>query len=84
MSQRYQLRYAAGMYWLLNMEQEGVPFQRPLSMNQVGADIWLMLRDGQEKEVVPTLCREYRVDAEEAARDVEEFRKSLREQGISI
>lgn len=81
---RYQLRRAAGMYWLIDMEQEGVPFRKPLAMNQVGADIWRMLRDGEEGGIAAALCREYRVDAEEAARDVEEFRRTLRERGISI
>ena len=55
---RYQLRRAAGRYWLLDMEQEGVPYRRPLCMNEMGAAVWELLVRGLDREgIVEELCR---------------------------
>ena len=35
----YQLRYAAGIYWLLDMSQPGYPYRKPLPLNEMGAAI---------------------------------------------
>ncbi len=74
----YQLRYAAGAYWLLNTGQRGLDYIRPLSLNASGAYIWQMLRDGFDKtEIADRLCGEYGIEREAALRDVEEFLKQL-------
>ena len=44
----YQLRYAAGQYWLLDMEQEGSPYKHPKNLNCVGAEIWKRMESGQQ------------------------------------
>jgi len=76
----YQLRYAAGMYWLLNTRQQGLDYIRPLSLNECGAYIWRMLSDGVDKtEIVNRLCREYGLEHEEALSDVGDFLKQLDE-----
>ena len=80
---RYQLRYAAGMYWLLDVEQEGIPYKRPLSMNEVGARIWEMTVKGLNRgQIVDSLCREYQADRELVEPDVEQFYAQLAEYGI--
>lgn len=33
---RYQLRCAAGKYWLLDMEQDGETYRPPLMLNESG------------------------------------------------
>lgn len=33
---RYQLRCAAGKYWLLDMEQDGETYRPPLMLNERG------------------------------------------------
>lgn len=82
---RYQLRHAAGMYWLLDTWQEGVPYKKPLSMNEIGADIWNMMIQGLNKEqIVETLCREYQVTRETVHQDVEQFQAQLLEYGIDM
>lgn len=74
----YQLRYAAGMYWLLNTKQRGFHYIRPLSFNECGADLWRMLSQGADQtEIVDRLCDEYALSREEALRDVEDFLKQL-------
>ncbi|MCH5342937.1 MAG: PqqD family protein [Acetatifactor sp.] len=80
---RYQLRYAAGMYWLLDIEQEGVPYKRPLSMNEVGARIWEMTEKGFTREqIVESLCGEYQAERELVESDVERFLAQLAEYGV--
>lgn len=81
---RYQLRLAAGMYWLLDMEQTGVPFQKPILINRMGALIWTMIQDGLEEQIVSRLCGEYQITEESVIEDVERFREELRRLGIAI
>lgn len=82
---RYQLRHAAGMYWLLDTWQEGVPYKKPLSMNEIGADIWKMMIQGLNKEqIVMSLCREYQVMRETVLQDVEQFQAQLLEYGVDM
>ena len=81
---RHQLRYAAGLYWLLDTEQPGVPYKKPLSMNEVGADIFRMMVNGMDREqIVETLCREYQMPRSVILPDVEQFHAQLAEYGIS-
>lgn len=79
----YQLRAAAGGYWLLNMEQKGVPYQCPLSVNSVGAEIWKHLQNGEATErIVSTLSEQYTVSEKEIAEDVVAFCNQLKALGI--
>lgn len=80
---RYQLRYAAGQYWLLDTWQEGVPYRRPLIMNEVGADIWRMMQQGCSREqIVDVLSREYQIGTNVVEQDLERFQAQLTEFGI--
>ena len=80
---RYHLRYAAGQYWLLDTWQEGVPYKKPLVMNEVGADIWRMIEKGYSKEqIADELCQEYQIDREVVIQDIEQFLAQLKEFGI--
>lgn len=36
----YQLRHAAGRYWLLDMQQEGLDYRKPVVLNECAAFIW--------------------------------------------
>ncbi len=81
----YQLRFAAGGYWILDMGQEGVPYKKPLSVNEIGADIWKMMEQGMERdEIADRLCREYGAEREIVMEDIEHFQKKLREFGYSL
>lgn len=42
---RYQLRYAAGTYWLSDTNPEGSVIPRPLELNETATEIWKMLED---------------------------------------
>ncbi len=80
---RYQLRYAAGLYWLLDMEQEGIPCKKPLAINNMGADIWRLIEKGEKPEdIAGKLSKEYQIDREVIRDDISCFLKQLEEYGI--
>ena len=84
-SERYQIRQAAGMYWLLDMEQPGIPYRQPVLLNEKGAAFWKLLVQGKpEDEVASVIASEYGVSREETRQDVEHFLQKLRSQGVTI
>lgn len=83
--ERWQLRYAAGSYWLLDMKRGNENRRTPLSLNQAGAEIWRLLQQGTEEEAAAELlCLQYRIDRESALEDVRGFLAGLKSQGILI
>ena len=50
MSARFQLRHAAGIYWLLDMEQEIGTYKKPLPMNEAGAEIFKLMQEGKKQK----------------------------------
>lgn len=85
MGPHYQLRYAAGTYWLLDMWQTGVPFLKPLAVNEAGACIFKLSQEGKSRaEIAAVLSKKYQADEDEVKRDVVQFLNRLQECGISI
>lgn len=81
----YQLRTAAGQYWLLNMEQKGVPYQGPVALNAMGAEIWNRLQRGKTSAAIAEeLSIQYETSSEEILEDVLVFCEQLKKQGIII
>ncbi len=81
----YVIRNAAGQYWLLDISQPGVPYKRPLSMNEVGARIWSMLEKNYSLEQsVVELSEEYSVSREIIREDVTQFIHQLKLYGVRI
>lgn len=82
-NEAYQLRQAAGQYVLLHMEQSGVPYESPLIINAVGAEIWSGLQKGWSLEVIiGELSQMYQVLAEKIKEDIEQFIEQLMVKGI--
>jgi len=82
---RYQLRFAAGQYWILDMEQEGIPYKKPLMVNEIGARIWEMGAEGMKKdEIADCLCGEYQAGRQAVLEDIDRFRKQLETAGFSF
>lgn len=80
---RYSLRYAAGQYWLLDLEQKGIPYKPPVSLNDVGAQMWSMLQEGiSTEQMAEVLCKEYDIDKKEIHEDILLFQEQLKKQGI--
>ena len=82
---RYQLRYAAGLYWLVDMKQSGTSYIEPVPLNETGARIWEMLDGGIPKpEVCSRLCKEYKLLPEEAEKDVRDFITQLKTKRVDF
>ena len=85
LGKQYQLRHAAGRYYLLDMEQLGVPYKRPMELNSIGAQIWQLMSEGHTTEqVVQTLANEYEADVTDIREDVQQFQRSLIAYGVEI
>ncbi len=83
MKEKYQLREAAGCFWLLDMEQDGKNFRKPLMLNKSGAAIWKLLCDGKDpKQIAEYLKKTYDISGDEAKEDVRLFLESLKKEGI--
>ena len=85
LKERYQLRHAAGRFYLLDMMQTGKLYKRPMEMNEIGAEIWQMLTEGYTTEqMVQRLTGEYDADESEIRQDVLAFKKGLLTYGVEI
>lgn len=83
--ERWQLRHAAGSWWLLDMMQEPGSWRPPLSLNRAGAEIWECLQQGMKGEdAAGLLCGRYGLDRAEALADVRGFLEALEAQGVVI
>lgn len=80
---RYQLRHAAGKYWLLDMQQNGLGYTKPVMLNECAAFIWKRSSRGETQEqIAQELQKIYGIPLEEAQEDTEQFIRHLREQGL--
>lgn len=83
MQSEYQLRSAAGQYYLLHMSQKGIPYEQPLILNFIGAEIWDLLLLGNSKEqIAEQLGQKYQVEIEEIEKDILHFYGQLKEYGV--
>ena len=82
---RYQLRYAAGLYWLIDMEQSGDSYISPVPLNESGAKLWRMIGSGTSRaEICRQLCAEYEISEEQALSDLHDFIGQLQTQRVDI
>ncbi len=82
---RYQLRKAAGAYWLLDMEQSGAHSAEQATLNESGAFIWEQYAHFKsDVAVAEALSREFGISVEESLTDVRQFLEQLREQGLDL
>ena len=82
MKERYQLRQAAGAYWLLDMEQ-GEQYKKPFMLNECDAYIYRAYISGMsEDEIMQAFAKEYGLSFSCAQSDVGQFMMELRQQGI--
>ncbi len=83
--ERYQLRKAAGMHWLLDMEQEGREGKKAVALNECGAYIWEQYKEKHSvEEIAQMLHNAYGVAEEDAKADVAAFFEDLKVQGICL
>jgi hypothetical protein len=81
----WQLREAAGFYWLLDMAQSGKDWRKPLRLNETGVLLLTHLAAGESEDALTELLMErYGLPREEAGADVQGFRKELEVHGITF
>lgn len=82
---RYQLRYAAGTYWLSDTKPEGRAVPRPFELNETAAEIWKMLENKKSAEEIAVVFSEGNEEEEkEIQKDIEGFIQELRKNNIDI
>lgn len=74
----YQLREAAGCYWLIDMRQSGKTWKQPLRLNETGAFLLQGVYEGKTREeLAAALAAHYEMSAEELQEDVDLFLAQL-------
>lgn len=82
---RYQLRKAAGVYWLVDMEQSGAERQGQIMLNESGAHIWERYEHLHTMEAVAEeLSREFGIPVEQGLADIGQFFRQLEKQGLVL
>lgn len=74
MKERFQIRQAAGEYWLLDMQQDGRNYKRPIRLNQMGAEVVrLLLEQKSTREIAAILSEKYGEARETVENDIAMF-----------
>lgn len=82
---RYRLRHAAGLYWLVDIEQSGVPYISPVPLNECGAKIWELIESGTSTAgICEQLSGMYDIPLDQARRDVNDFFDQLRSRHVDL
>lgn len=81
----HTLRYAAGQYWLLDLDQPGIPYKKPMCLNEVGAKIWEFFEKEKSVDFIcKQLAMEYEIDENVICEDVLQFLEQLKVYGVKI
>ncbi len=79
----YILREVAGENLVVPLGEAGINFNSVITVNETGKFLWEQLSgDITQEQLTAALLNEYDVDEITAARDVESFVKSLKDNGI--
>ena len=86
MSERYQIKRAAGIYWLLDMEQDGFPeYTKPVPLNDSAKELWDMLKSGMTtEEMAEEISAGTGIPVDEMRKDIGEFVEQLQKRGIEL
>lgn len=80
---KYQIRKALGMYWILDMEADGLNYRTPPCLNETGLYIWKKAAEGKTQEAIAAdLSRDFGVGKEEAIVDVRYFLDAMKQSDI--
>ena len=55
---RFILRKAAGLYWLVDLEQKGSTYHETMKLNEKGALIWRLMNEGKSYEEIAMILSE--------------------------
>lgn len=78
------LREVAGSYLVLAVGQRAKEFNAVINLSETGAFIWKALEKGKsQEEIVKDILTEYKIDEQQAKKDVEAFIQKLTEAGLT-
>ena len=84
MNKKFQLRYAAGIYWLIDMEQKIGDYKKPLPMNETGAEIFELMEQGKTNlQIAEILVGRYNSKPEDVLKDIVGFEMHLKSFGYT-
>lgn len=79
MLERFLLRKVAGSFYLIDMLQEGVPYHKPVLLNQSAAEIWEQWEQKKsDDEIADFLASSYSIERKAAKEDIEGFRRMIK------
>jgi len=79
----YMLREIAGHYVIIPLGSRTVEFTGVITLNEMGAFLWKnMESETTEDELMEKVTAEYKVDAETAKQDMQEFIKILEDNSL--
>jgi hypothetical protein len=79
MLDNYRLRHAAGRYWIINLDQPGKEYRKPIVTNETGAYLWTCWQSGAtQEEMITALCQRYHIKDTDAQDDVKTFLENIR------
>ena len=82
MNKRFRLRKVAGLYWLIDTEQEIGVYKEPLTMNDTGAEIFELMEQGMNNlQIAEILVGRYSSKPEDVLSDIVGFEMHLKDFG---
>ena len=78
----FSLRKVADSYVIIPVGDNLVDFSAMITINETGAFLWELKEDTTSDALTDALCAEYDVTAEEAASDVADFVKVLKDKKV--
>ncbi len=73
------IRHAAGLIFLIDRKVKGGVYHRPIIINEVGEEIFLLLADGMDiSSTAKTIAKRYDIDVKTAEQDVTGFIDGVR------
>lgn len=84
-NERFLLRNIAGTHFLLDTQYRGKQYKRPLQINDMGAEIFDMWEKGMARaEIIQSIAREYGIEEDIIANDLQDFFGQLRDFDLEI
>ena len=82
---RFILRKAAGLYWLVDLEQKGSTYHETMKLDEKGALIWNLMNEGKSyEEITELLFKESGEGRQRIYLSVLRFAEALKEYGVIL
>lgn len=84
LKEKYVLKMVADSWVILELDSESVNLNEMMLLNESGAMLWTLLKDGADtEELVDALVEEYDIPKEQALADINVFYEKLVKKGFA-